>query len=256
MPAGARPGPLPERDPGRARARGPRPSRLAHVGRVVSWALQFISLERAEEIRTDFRQGEPFLLTRFGGPEGPFVYVAVPPERLTEVQGLVPLERITVTARVRTGASSLHRGPHRRPREPRARSVRPVGRRPRVDRRGNRRPLEWLAACNSDDTDPAPAARDGDRERRRAVRRGGRGGGLGPPRGGPLRGDRGSREGRERPLGGHAGLGDRRRVSTTITDSTGSTEIGMRMGVAPGEVRVRASVAGQGRQRRPSSSSP
>jgi hypothetical protein len=81
------------------------------VGRVVSWALQFISLERAEEIRTDFRQGEPFLLSRFGGPEGPFVYVAVPPERIAEVQGLVPLERITVTARVRTGASSFTGAP-------------------------------------------------------------------------------------------------------------------------------------------------
>lgn len=80
---------------------------IAHVGRVVSWGLQFISLERAEEIRTDFRQGEPFLLSRFGGPEGPFVYVAVPSERLAEVQGLVPLERITVTARVRTGAASF-----------------------------------------------------------------------------------------------------------------------------------------------------
>jgi hypothetical protein len=79
----------------------------AHVGRVVSWTLQFISLESAEEIRTDFRRGEPFLLTRFGGPEGAFVYVAVPPERQTEVQGLVPLERISVTARVRTGASAL-----------------------------------------------------------------------------------------------------------------------------------------------------
>jgi hypothetical protein len=78
-----------------------------HVGRVVAWALQFISLERAEAIRTDFRQGEPFMLTRYGGPEGPFVYVAVPAERLAEAQGLVPLERISVTARVRTGASSL-----------------------------------------------------------------------------------------------------------------------------------------------------
>ncbi|MEQ1855989.1 MAG: hypothetical protein ABL963_05925 [Longimicrobiales bacterium] len=80
---------------------------LAHAGRVVSWALQFISLERAEAIRTDFRQGEPFMLTRYGGPEGPFVYVAVPAERLADVQGLVPLERISVTARVRTGAASL-----------------------------------------------------------------------------------------------------------------------------------------------------
>jgi hypothetical protein len=79
----------------------------ASVGRVISWSLQFISLERAEEIRTDFRRGEPFLLTRYGGAEGPFVYVAVPPERLAEMQGLVPLERISVTARVRTGASSF-----------------------------------------------------------------------------------------------------------------------------------------------------
>jgi hypothetical protein len=83
----------------------------AHAGRVVSWALQFISLERAEAIRTDFRQGEPFLLARYGGSDGPFVYVAVPPERVTDVEGLVPLERITVTARVRTGASTLTGSP-------------------------------------------------------------------------------------------------------------------------------------------------
>jgi hypothetical protein len=83
----------------------------AHVGRVVTWDLQFISLERAEAIRTDFRQGEPFLLARYGGSDGPFVYVAVPPERLAETQGLVPLERISVTARVRTGAAMLTRTP-------------------------------------------------------------------------------------------------------------------------------------------------
>lgn len=79
----------------------------AHVGRVVSWTLQFISLERAEAVRTDFFEGEPFLLARYGGETGPFVYVPVPPERLAEVSGLVPLERIRVTARVRTGSSAL-----------------------------------------------------------------------------------------------------------------------------------------------------
>ena len=79
----------------------------AHVGRVVAWTLQFISLERAEAVRTDFREGEPFLLARYGGEGGPFVYVPVPPERLPDVTGLVPLERIQVTARVRTGASAL-----------------------------------------------------------------------------------------------------------------------------------------------------
>jgi hypothetical protein len=82
-----------------------------HVGRVVAWSLQFISLERAEAVRTDFFEGEPFLLARFGGSDGPFVYVAVPPDRLTEVDGLVPLERIDVTGRIRTGASALTGAP-------------------------------------------------------------------------------------------------------------------------------------------------
>lgn len=79
----------------------------AHTGRVVSWTLQFISLESAEELRTDFRRGEPFLLSRYGGPEGTFVYVAVPPELESRAEGLAPLEMIEVTARVRTGASAL-----------------------------------------------------------------------------------------------------------------------------------------------------
>ena len=79
----------------------------AHRGRVVAWNLQFISLEEAERVRTDFFEGEPFLLCRFGGNDGLFVYVAVPPERVEEVEGLVPLELITVTGRVRTGASAL-----------------------------------------------------------------------------------------------------------------------------------------------------
>lgn len=82
-----------------------------HAGRVVSWSIQFISLERAEAVRTDFFEGEPFLLARFGGSDGPFVYIAVPPDRLSEVEGLVPLERITITARVRTGASQLTGAP-------------------------------------------------------------------------------------------------------------------------------------------------
>ena len=79
----------------------------AYVGRVVAWRLQFISLERAESVRTDFFEGEPFLLCRFGGSDGPFVYVTVPPERSGDILGLQPLEFLTVTARVRTGASTL-----------------------------------------------------------------------------------------------------------------------------------------------------
>jgi len=79
----------------------------AYAGRVVSWSLQFISFEHAEAVRTDFFEGEPFLLARFGGADGPFVYVAVPNDRVADVEGLIPLERVLVVGRIRTGASAL-----------------------------------------------------------------------------------------------------------------------------------------------------
>ena len=80
-------------------------------GQVVEWDLQFISLERAEEIRTDFYETEPFLLTRVGDGDEAFVYVAVPPERLAEAERLDPLERIRVLGRVRTGSARLTGSP-------------------------------------------------------------------------------------------------------------------------------------------------
>ena len=80
-------------------------------GEVLQWDLQFISLERAEEIRTDFYETEPFLLTRMGDADGEFVYVAIPPERLGEAQGLNPLERIRILGRIRTGSSRLTGNP-------------------------------------------------------------------------------------------------------------------------------------------------
>lgn len=80
-------------------------------GRVVSWSLQFIALERAERVRTDFFEGEPYLLTRAGTSDGGFVYVAVPQERLEEVRGLTPLERVQVVGRIRTGSAGLTGSP-------------------------------------------------------------------------------------------------------------------------------------------------
>jgi len=83
----------------------------AYRGQIVRWELQFVSHEEAERIRTDFYEGEPFLLTRATSPSRTFVYVAVPPERLAEVQGLIPLERIRVVGRIRTGAAAFTENP-------------------------------------------------------------------------------------------------------------------------------------------------
>jgi hypothetical protein len=83
----------------------------SYRGQVVSWDLQFISHEEAERVRTDFYEGEPFLLTRSTAQGRAFVYVAVPPERRVEVEGLIPLERIRVVGRIRTGAAALTGNP-------------------------------------------------------------------------------------------------------------------------------------------------
>lgn len=79
----------------------------AYDGRRVRWTVQFIALERAEPERTDFYEGEPFLLARAPDRAQGFVYLAVPPELLEEVRGLRALQSIDVLARVRTGRSAL-----------------------------------------------------------------------------------------------------------------------------------------------------
>lgn len=80
-------------------------------GRLVAWELQFISVEEAEQIRTDFYEGEPYLLTRSAGDISRFVYVAAAPERMDELGELRPLERIVVVGRIRTGNAALTGGP-------------------------------------------------------------------------------------------------------------------------------------------------
>lgn len=76
-------------------------------GRKVRWSVQFVALERAEPERTDFYEGEPFILARAPDPGEGFVYLAVPPELLPDVEGLRPLQRIDVLGQVRTGRSTL-----------------------------------------------------------------------------------------------------------------------------------------------------
>jgi len=82
-----------------------------YVGRVVTWTLHFISQERAERGRSELFGGEPFLLAREVDEPGGFVYVTVPPDRLGEVEGLVPLERFTVVGRLRSGRADLTGNP-------------------------------------------------------------------------------------------------------------------------------------------------
>jgi hypothetical protein len=76
-------------------------------GALIRWRVQFVALRRAEPARTDFEEGEPFLLARGPSGDAGFVYLAVPDELLSVAEDLRPLQHVTVVGRVRTGRSAL-----------------------------------------------------------------------------------------------------------------------------------------------------
>ncbi len=76
-------------------------------GRRVEWTVQFVALQQAESLRTDFYEGEPYFLARPPGAARGILYVAVPPELLPAVQELDALQTVEIVARVRTGRSAL-----------------------------------------------------------------------------------------------------------------------------------------------------
>lgn len=83
----------------------------AFRGRIVEWKVQFIAYDRAEKIRTDFREGELFILARPPGDQPGFVYLAATEEQLPRIRTITPLQWIDVVARVRTGRSTQMAAP-------------------------------------------------------------------------------------------------------------------------------------------------
>jgi hypothetical protein len=83
----------------------------AWKGKVLRWAIQFIALQTADELRPDFTPGQRYILARGPAPEYAFVYIVVPPERLAAVSRLQPLDSLTVLARVVTGRSAYLANP-------------------------------------------------------------------------------------------------------------------------------------------------
>jgi hypothetical protein len=76
-----------------------------YTGQVLRWRVQFIAVQKADDLRPDIPNGATYLLTRGPLPERGFVYVIVPEARVATVGALAPLATIQVTARVRAGRS-------------------------------------------------------------------------------------------------------------------------------------------------------
>ena len=77
----------------------------------ISLALSIYGLPPGMDTAGDTVNGCTSISVGGNGAGTGFVYVAVPPERVGEVEGLIPLERIRVVGRIRTGAAALTGNP-------------------------------------------------------------------------------------------------------------------------------------------------
>ena len=76
-----------------------------YLGQVLRWRLEFIAIQKADELRPDIPNGASYVLARGPLPERGFVYVVVPETRLAAFRALPPLAELQITARVRNGRS-------------------------------------------------------------------------------------------------------------------------------------------------------
>ena len=76
-----------------------------YAGQVLRWTVQFIAVQKADDLRPDIPAGASYVLARGPLPERGFVYVIIPDGRLGAVQALAPLANIQVTVKVRQGRS-------------------------------------------------------------------------------------------------------------------------------------------------------
>lgn len=77
------------------------------VGRQVDWTLRFVAVQVADSVRSDFRPGEAFLLTRDPNGETGYVYVAVTPQQAAAARRFAPLQPFRMTGRIRVPRSPL-----------------------------------------------------------------------------------------------------------------------------------------------------
>jgi hypothetical protein len=76
-----------------------------YVGQLLEWRLQVISVEKADELRSEMAPGQPYLLTRGPLPEPGFVYVTIPVDQVDKFRSLPPLHEATLRVTIRAARS-------------------------------------------------------------------------------------------------------------------------------------------------------
>lgn len=76
-----------------------------YVGRTLQWRVQFLAVQRADELRPEIPAGQPYLLTRGPLPEAGFVYIQVAPSQVEQFRALEPLAELTVRGTLKAAAT-------------------------------------------------------------------------------------------------------------------------------------------------------
>ncbi len=75
------------------------------LGKVLEWRLQFVALQKADELRPEIPLGRDYLLTRGPLPEPGFVYVVLDPAQVRRFESLPPLKEIVLRGTLRAAAT-------------------------------------------------------------------------------------------------------------------------------------------------------
>jgi len=76
-----------------------------YVGQLVEWRLQFIAVEKADELRPEIPEGQSYLLTRGPLPEPGFVYVVVPASRVAQFRAVPALKELVIRGTIRSATT-------------------------------------------------------------------------------------------------------------------------------------------------------
>jgi hypothetical protein len=76
-----------------------------YLGKVVDWRLQYLAVQKADELRPEIPMGRYYLLTRGPLPESGFVYVIIPTEQVERFRGMTPLNEMLVRGTVKAATT-------------------------------------------------------------------------------------------------------------------------------------------------------
>jgi hypothetical protein len=76
-----------------------------YVGKVVDWRVQFLAVQKADELRPEIPNGRHYLLTRGPLPESGFVYIIIPNDQVERFRTLTPLEELMVRGTIKAAST-------------------------------------------------------------------------------------------------------------------------------------------------------